>query len=54
MGRVSEELDARLKVDKTYGAAMQSYLKAGNKTAFNQRLQSERKKALFLGLHGVL
>jgi len=46
MGRVSEELDARLKVDKTYGAAMQSYLKAGNKTAFNQRLQSERKKLI--------
>jgi hypothetical protein len=46
LGKVSEELDARLAVNKDYGKAMQGYLRAGNKTAFNQRLQSERKKLI--------
>lgn len=46
LGKVGEELDARLAVNKDYGKAMQGYLRAGNKTAFNQRLQSERKKLI--------
>ena len=43
LGKVSEELDARLLMDKNYGTSMQGYLKAGNKSAYIQLMNSKRK-----------
>ena len=43
LGKVSEELDARLLMDQQYGKSMQGYLKAGNKAAYIQTLNSKRK-----------
>jgi hypothetical protein len=44
--KVGEELDIRLAGNKGYGETMRGYLKAGNKQAFLQRLESERKKLI--------
>lgn len=43
---VGEELDIRLAGNKKYGEAMRGYLQAGNKQAFQQRLDAERKKLI--------
>jgi hypothetical protein len=44
--KVSEELDARLSMNKQYVSAMKGYLTNGNRTAYLQRLKSERLKIL--------
>jgi hypothetical protein len=44
--KVSEELDARLGMNKQYVSAMKGYLTNGNRTAYLQRLKSERLKIL--------
>jgi hypothetical protein len=46
LAKVAEEMEARLTVDKQYGQAMQQYLKTGNRSAYLQRIQSERKKII--------
>ena len=46
LSKVGEELEARLTADRRYGEAMQQYLKAGNRSAYLQRIQSERKKLI--------
>jgi hypothetical protein len=43
IGKVSEELDARLLMDKQYGTSMQGFLKSGNKSSYTQLLNSKRK-----------
>ena len=42
VSKVGEELDARLLMDKQYGPSMQGYLKAGNKSAYQQLMKSKR------------
>ena len=44
VSKVSTEMEAILMAKKGYGEAMHGYLQAGNKAAFHQRLQSERKQ----------
>ncbi len=44
--KVSEELDARLSLNKKYVADMKGYLGNGNRIAYLQRLKSERGKIL--------
>lgn len=46
LAAVAEEMEARLTADRRYGEAMQGYLKAGNRSAYLQRIQSERKKLI--------
>jgi len=43
LGKVSEEIDARLMVDNAYKTSMQAYLKAGNKSSYIQLMNSKRK-----------
>jgi hypothetical protein len=44
--KVSEELDARLSMNKKYVADMKGYLSNGNRIAYLQRLKSERTKIM--------
>lgn len=46
VSKVGEELEARLSADRRYGETMQGYLKNGNRNAYIQRIQSERKKLI--------
>lgn len=46
LAKVGEEMEARLTADRRYGEAMQGYLKAGNRSGYIQRIQSERKKLI--------
>ena len=43
LGKVSEEIDARLMVDNAYKTSMQAYLKSGNKNSYIQLMNSKRK-----------
>jgi hypothetical protein len=44
--KISDELDARLSMNKKYGQVMRGYLQNGNRVAYLQRLKSERLKIL--------
>lgn len=46
LGKVNEELEARLTANRKYGEAMQGYLKNNNRSAYIQRIQSERKQMI--------
>lgn len=46
LAKVAEELEIRLAGDKRYGEAMRGYLQNNNRSAYVQRMQSERKKLI--------